>query len=92
VSDSTPSAPDFIANFPGDDIIDLSAIDAISGGADDAFTFIGTAAFSNTAGELRFVMQPGPYVIQGDVNGDGIADLTIHVDPNHALTTADFVL
>ena len=74
------------------DIIDLSAIDAISGGADDAFTFIGTAAFSNTAGELRYVLQPGPYLVEADVTGDGIADLRIQVDPNHALTANDFLL
>src|SRR5262249_17853031 len=35
------------------DKIDVSGIDAITGGTDDAFTFIGNAAFSGVAGELR---------------------------------------
>ena len=40
----------------GTDRIDLSAIDANPGdaGGNDAFTFIGTGAFTNVAGELRY--------------------------------------
>jgi hypothetical protein len=48
---------------------------------DDAFTFIGYAAFSGAAGELRAVSRNGGEVqrIEGDVDGDGVADLTIDV-------------
>ena len=32
---------------------------------------------SRTVGQLRFTSQPGQTLIQGDVNGDKTADLTI---------------
>lgn len=41
------------------DRIDLGQIDAIPGGTDDAFTFIGTAAFSGAAGEVRYQILSG---------------------------------
>ena len=58
--------------------LNLTAIDAntVLAGT-NPFAFIGAAAFSNTAGQLRFTSQPGQTLIQGDVNGDGTADLTI---------------
>ncbi len=58
--------------------LNLTAIDAntVLAGT-NPFAFIGAAAFSNTAGQLRFTTQPGQTLIQGDVNGDGTADLTI---------------
>ena len=37
------------------DKIDVSGIDAIAGGGNDAFTFLGSGAFTNHAGELRVV-------------------------------------
>lgn len=83
VSESTASSMDRLFGFAsGQDRIDLSRIDAnISNGAgDDAFTFIGDGAFSNTAGELRaFGDGMGGAFIQGDIDGDGAADITIYV-------------
>ncbi len=67
--------------------IDLSQIDAIDGG-DDAFTFIGTQAFSHTAGELRF--KNG--ILSGDVDGDGSADFQVQVDNHDTLKAGDFIL
>ncbi len=73
---------------PDGDVIDLSPIDAIAGGADNGFSFIGTNAFSGTAGELRYdylgTWDEGPragttYHVSGDVNGDGIADFIIEI-------------
>ena len=59
------------------DRIDLSAIDAKTSPGNQAFTFIGTAVFSNVKGQLR-VEQAGTTVkITGDVNGDAIADFEI---------------
>lgn len=63
------------------DRIDLARIDAnqsIAG--DQAFSFIGTAAFSGTAGELRFVKAASDTYIYGDVNGDASADYIIQLD------------
>jgi hypothetical protein len=71
---------DHILDFaPGTDKIDLSRTDAntlVAG--DQAFTFIGSNAFSNVAGQLRAFQQGGRTgSSQGDTNGDGIADLVI---------------
>jgi len=89
---SSASAMDQILDFAGGDKIDLSPIDAVAGGgAYDAFSFIGAAAFSHTAGELR-AYQSGGWFVEGDTNGDGVADLVIAVASDHALTSADFVL
>nr|WP_237453140.1 calcium-binding protein [Qipengyuania vulgaris] len=74
------------------DIIDLSQIDAIAGGGDDAFAFIGDAAFSGTAGELRYTATEDGLMVEGDTDGDGVADLFIAVDGLADLTAADFVL
>ncbi|MGA0840103.1 MAG: hypothetical protein ACO3P1_09445, partial [Pseudomonadales bacterium] len=73
------------------DRIDLSAIDADTTLADDqAFTFIGTAAFGNRAGELRYI--PGATsVVQGDTDGDGVADFTLRVVGVPALQETDFI-
>jgi Ca2+-binding RTX toxin-like protein len=70
------NAMDTIVDFTsGLDDIDLSAIDANNLGSDgnQAFAFIGSAAFHNIAGELRSVGG----LLEGDVNGDGTADIRI---------------
>ena len=80
-SDSTASATDLISDFlSGTDKIDLSRIDADSGTAgNQAFTWIGSSAFTNVAGQLRAFQSGGDWIVEGDVNGDGVADLTITV-------------
>src|SRR5439155_18656647 len=50
---SRGSARDKIVDFHTGDKIDLSAIDAKTGPGNQTFSFIGTAAFTNTKGELR---------------------------------------
>jgi serralysin len=74
----------------GHDKIDLSAIDAVAGGGDDAFSFIGKAAFSHTAGELRVYREGRDHFLAGDLDGDGLADFTI--ETNIPIITADLVL
>lgn len=59
---------DVIADFAADETIDLTET-----GVD--FTWIGGASFSNSAGELRYAGGK----LEGDVNGDGHADLSITV-------------
>ncbi|CAO3363750.1 calcium-binding protein [Azospirillum palustre] len=75
------------------DRIDLSEIDAIAGTtANDAFTFIGTAAFS-AAGQLRYQTSGTVTLIEGDVNGDRTADFRIQVNiANYSFSAFDFVL
>jgi Ca2+-binding RTX toxin-like protein len=95
-TDSVASGFDTIQDFAHAlDRIDVSRIDAVSGTpGDDAFTFIGSAAFT-AAGQLRaFDTGGGLWQIEGDVNGDGTADLVIqvHVDAAQPLTGADFIV
>lgn len=92
-SDSSSSAADTIADFSSaqHDQIDLSSIDANSILAgDQAFAFIGTAAFSHHAGELRYMATASGLVVMGDVNGDGIADFSINLTGAKSLAATDF--
>jgi Ca2+-binding RTX toxin-like protein len=90
---SSNATRDQILDFTAGDRIDLSGIDAITGGSDDAFTFIGNGAFTNVAGQLRYTDNGnGTYTVEGDVNGDGIADLAILVTSPSVLIQGDFVI
>lgn len=96
-SDSSAAVfgPDEITDFSkGEDIIYLSAIDAISiTFADDAFNFIGTSGFSNTAGELRYFRSGNDTFVLGDTNGNGTADFSVQLkDFTGSLTADDFIL
>jgi Ca2+-binding RTX toxin-like protein len=75
------------------DKIRLNAVDANTGLAgDQAFAFIGSAAFTNTAGELRYEQVSGNTYVSGDTNGDGVADFMIRLDGLHTLVGTDFGL
>ncbi|MFE0753920.1 calcium-binding protein [Inquilinus sp. NPDC058860] len=76
------------------DRIDLSAIDADgdSGDGDDSFTFIGTAAYTGVAGQLRYTVSGGDAVIGVDINGDGVSDLEIVLGGVSGLQASDFIL
>lgn len=75
---------DFVSRV---DKIDLSAIDAKTNVAgNDAFTFIGSAAFSGVSGQVRFAGG----VVSGDVDGDGSADFYIQI--GNQLVVGDLVL
>ena len=73
------------------DKMDLSLIDAISGGADDAFTYIGSGNFSGVAGEVHYIATAGGVTVQGDMNGDGFADFNIEVLGVSSLNSTDFI-
>ena len=62
--------------------------------SDQAFTFIGNAAFSGegVGGELRYNVVDDISLISGDLNGDGAADFLIRLDGAIDLVAADFVL
>jgi Ca2+-binding RTX toxin-like protein len=90
----TGAAADSITDFtPGTDLMDVSGWDAnINVGGDQAFSFIGTAAFSSTAGELRYAFNGTDTVVQGDIGGDGVADFEILLSGNVTLASTDFIL
>lgn len=79
-------------NHADGDKIELSAIDAVKGRGNDAFHFVGNAAFSGVAGELRFQVSHGDTLVSGDVNGDGKADFTIRLEGVTTIAEADFVM
>ena len=63
------------------DKIHLSSIDANAlKGGNQAFEFIGTRAFSGEAGELQYRKAYSDTYVSGDVNGDKIADFTVHFE------------
>ena len=93
LGDSSQAILDFITDFTSQDKISLSAIDAkVNLAGDQAFSWIGTGAFSNVAGQLRYYQQSGDTFVTGDVNGDGLGDFTIQIDPLVTLAATNFVL
>ena len=89
----TRASADRIVDFASGDKIDLSAVDADTGlASDQSFSFLGTGAFTNTAGELRFEQVAGNTYLSGDTDGDGIADFMIKLDGLHTVQAGDLVL
>lgn len=92
---AVPSGADQILDFSqsdGDRIrLDLVDADVLTAG-DQAFTFVGTAAFSNVAGELRYEQDGTNTYLSGDTDGDGVADFTIRLDGLHAVGSNDLIL
>jgi Ca2+-binding RTX toxin-like protein len=88
------AARDIIRDFvSGVDTIDLSAIDADTGAANDqAFGFIGAGAFSRTAGELQARIVGANTVVSGDTDGNGQADFQILLSGHVTLQETDFLL
>jgi Ca2+-binding RTX toxin-like protein len=86
------SARDRITDFAAadGDRIDLSGIDAITGGGDDAFTLV--TEFTGVAGQLTTRAMTGGYVVEGDINGDGVADFSIAVFTTAPLGADAFIL
>ncbi len=86
------------------DRIDLSGIDAVAGGANNAFSFRGAADFTGRAGQLRLGDRENigdingdgvadfVTVLSGDVNGDGAADFGIRLLNVASISAADLVL
>jgi serralysin len=70
----------------------FGGIDAISAmGAHDEFRFLGTAAFDGVAGALNYFYNSSSAVtvLQGDTNGDGLADFAIDLSANIARGNSD---
>ncbi|MCD7110300.1 hypothetical protein LRX75_14765 [Rhizobium sp. DKSPLA3] len=96
VSDSNDRlGVDTIYDFAGagGDRIDLSAIDAnTKTGKNDAFAFIGSKAFSGSAGELRVEKLASETYVYADTNGDKVADFQLHFDDPLVLSKGFFIL
>ncbi|HEY5724065.1 MAG TPA: hypothetical protein VIT45_17285, partial [Allosphingosinicella sp.] len=94
--DSVPAASDHILDLTTGDKIDLTRVDARTGfTANDAFSFIGSGAFTGVQGQLRAENTGGnDWLIQGDRNGDGVADMEILVTTGdaHIIGASDFFL
>lgn len=93
-SGGTFATADRLTNFVQSqgDRIDISQVDAIAGGDDDAFTWIGTSAFSNVAGELRYEIVSGNTIVMGDTNGDGVTDFMLRITGVAMIEGGDFTL
>jgi len=96
VGDSAVGADaDVITDFSQADAdrIDLQLIDADAGAAgNQAFSFIGTALYSGSAGELRYVIAGGVTTIASDVDGDMVSDFDIQLAGAIALVAFDILL
>ena len=88
------AARDIVVGFTqGADRIDLLTIDANTLAAgDQAFAFIGASAFGGVAGQLRAAASGGITLVEGDINGNGVADFQIELTGMFALAAADFFL
>lgn len=97
VSETTTAAAgrDIVQDFNriAGDKIDLRSMDADSSVAlNQAFTYIGSAAFDGRHGLLHFAASGANLLVTGDINGDKIADFSILVVNTAALIASDFLL
>ena len=80
---------DVITDFvQGVDKINLP-FDASSAAGTQAFTFIGTAAFTGL-GQLRYIQTGGNTIIEGNTTGTHAADFQIQLNGLYTLTVNDF--
>ncbi len=61
-------------------------------GPADHLSFIGAGAFTGVAGELRQLASGSQTILEGDVNGDGIADFQIAFNGTLVFGSGDFIL
>ena len=76
------------------DQFDIRAIAALSGRGPQAFRFIGMAALSSPAGELRIERSGTSTIVMGDVNGDATGDFEIELQNftnTAAISALDFM-
>lgn len=77
------------------DKIDVAAIDAngaVAGNNTFVFQTVKGAAFTHVAGLLHYLALGANTLIEGDLNGDAVADFQIELTGTITLTAADFVL
>jgi hypothetical protein len=97
-SGTTDESRDVITDFKhGSDLIDLATIDAkLSTDTDDKFDFIGQDAFTSQEGQLRWSSVSTAnfkgIIVEGDINGDGIADFQIALQGSKTIDEHDITL
>lgn len=95
---SPAGAGDSIGDVEAADRIDLTGIDAdTTRNGNQAFSWVlpdWTAAFGGVAGQLRVSYNVGTYTVQGDTDGDRVADVefTVHMTPVNTWLTGDHFL
>lgn len=87
-------APDTIWDFkPGVDKLVLTTLDANTLAAgNQAFRFLGSAAFDGSAAALRLQAAGSGTWVQMDTNGDRVADMSLYLAYVAPPTAADFLL
>ncbi len=92
---ATRALADVITDFSHADAekIHLQLVDAntITAG-NQTFAFIGAGAFTGVAGQLHYAQAGGSTYVEGDTNGDGVADFVIALTGTINLVASDFVL
>ncbi len=93
LADSANAAMDTITDFElGLDRIDLSRIDAVAGAlGNQAFTFIGSAAFT-AAGQVRAVSFGADFQVQMNTAGRDGAEMTLLTSDLTGIAAGDFIL
>jgi Ca2+-binding RTX toxin-like protein len=93
LADSANAAMDTITDFElGLDRIDLSRIDALAGAlGNQAFTFIGSAAFT-AAGQVRAVSFGADFQVQMNTAGSDGAEMTLLTSDLTGIAVGDFIL
>ena len=95
-AESAPGAGnrDVITDFqPGYDRIEIRRLDAdVTTGGKQGFDFVGSAAFSGTAGELRYQQVGGITLVQADLDGDAVADFEIELSGLRTLSDDNFLI
>lgn len=80
-------------SYAAGDRIDLTLIDANTQVAgNQAFAYIGTAAFNGSAGQLHIDYAGGNTVVSCDVNGDRVADFGLTVYQANAISSLCYYL
>jgi serralysin len=80
------------ADFKGKDKLDLSPIDPIAGGVDDAFKWRGTKDFTGNGPEVMYDKKGSKVILFGDATGDGKADFAFQFNGLSKLDKGDLIL
>lgn len=86
------SQRDAIFDFRGKDKLDLSPVDPIAGGADDAFKWRGTKGFTGNRPEVMYDTKGSKVILFGDANADGKSDFSVQFNGLNKLDKGDLIL